>query len=210
MKRVGHLCGALVRRLGLAAALPAGITGITGITGIIGIIGIIGITGIIGVTTACTPEVTDSDAQLHLDTRLETHALLPGTPSEAGLVYVEALASAHLEADEADSPERALDRLSIALELEPPEGDGVAELLHLELAARAGELMLDTDRHQRCLALLEPLLAPARSLPLDRASARALVIMGDAAARSGDHALAMSSYARALEILSLLFEELES
>ncbi|HVH98484.1 MAG TPA: hypothetical protein VM869_07235, partial [Enhygromyxa sp.] len=62
---------------------------------------------------------------------------------------------------------------------------------------------------ERALALLEPQLATSVSLPIDRASARCLVSLGDAAAQTGDHALAMGSYARALELLSLLLEEVE-
>jgi hypothetical protein len=51
---------------------------------------------------------------------------------------------------------------------------------------------------------------PAISLPIDRASGRGLIALGDAAAQTGDHRLAMGSYARALELLSLLLEEVES
>jgi hypothetical protein len=57
--------------------------------------------------------------------------------------------------------------------------------------------------------LLFPMLAPERSLPLDRASARALVVLGDAAAQLHDDALAAGSYARAIRVMSLLRQELE-
>ena len=53
------------------------------------------------------------------------------------------------------------------------------------------------------------MLAPERSLPLDRATARALVVLGDAAISTGDDALAAGSYARAIRMMSLLRQELE-
>ncbi len=144
-----------------------------------------------------------------LDTRLETHASLPGRPSAAGLEYVEAVAEAHRRADAlSDRPARA-ELLLAALDRQPPSADGTAELLHYELLARTAELLLEHGDAERALAVLEPRLATSLSLPIDRASARCLVALGDAAARTGDHALAMSSYARALELLSLLLEEVE-
>lgn len=144
-----------------------------------------------------------------LDTRLETHAVLAGKPSAEGLAYVQAVAEAHKHADALTDRQARIDRLLLALELEPPAGDGTAELLRFELLARTSELMLEAGEAERALALLEPQLATSASLPIDRASARCLVSLGDAAAQTGDHALAMGSYARALELLSLLLEEVE-
>ena len=143
-----------------------------------------------------------------LDLRLETHALEPGTPSTEGLAYVEALASAHERAD-ADA-EGGLTALLDALELERPVNDGVAEQMHYELLARAAEQLLARGDSEQALELLEPRLAPSTSLPIDRAAARGLVALGDAAAHTGDLPLAMSSYARALDMLTLLLEEAES
>jgi tetratricopeptide (TPR) repeat protein len=144
-----------------------------------------------------------------LDTRLETHAVLAGTPSAEGLDYVRAVVDAHRDADSLDDRQARVDRLLAALEQQPPAQDGTAELLHYELLARTAELLLEAGEAERALALLEPRLSTSVSLPLDRASARCLVDLGDAAAQTGDHALAMGSYARALELLSLLLEEIE-
>jgi hypothetical protein len=57
--------------------------------------------------------------------------------------------------------------------------------------------------------VLEPLLEPRDSLPMDRASARALVVLGDAARETGDDALAAGSYMRAIRMMSVLRQELE-
>lgn len=167
---------------------------------------VLGLTMLVGCGPSDEGTSEDRDA---LDTRLQTHAVLPGTPTADGLAYIQAIVDAHADADATD-PERATAILLTALERDVPAGDGTLEILHLELAARASELLLDQGRAEQTLDLLEPLLATDRSLPLDRASARALVLLGDAAAKHGDHALAMSSYARALEVLSLLLEEVES
>lgn len=145
-----------------------------------------------------------------LDTRLETHAVVPGRPSAEGLAYLEFVAKAHREADELDEAEARAAVLVEALERDPPADDGAAELVHYGLAARAGEALLEAGQPGRARALLEPLLTPSRSLPLDRGTARALVVLGDAAAREGDQDLAMASYARALEVLSMLLEEVDS
>lgn len=165
--------------------------------------------GLLGLSTlACTPE--DEDLPRPLDTRLVTHAVVEGQPSEAGLAYLEQVVAAHREADAIADPLARAERLIAALELAVPEGDGVAEIAALELAARAGESLLAAEADDRVFALLDPMLQTERSLPIDRASARCLVALGDAAARSGDHSVAMGSYARALEMLSLLLEEVDS
>jgi hypothetical protein len=145
-----------------------------------------------------------------LDTRLEAHAVIAGKPSAEGLDYLRAVAQAHREADARPDRGAQIERLLLTLEREPPLADGAAEQLHHELLARVTELMLDEGQAERALALLEPRMSPGISLPIDRASGRCLVALGDAAAQTGDHALAMSSYARALELLSLLLEEVES
>jgi tetratricopeptide (TPR) repeat protein len=156
--------------------------------------------------TACSE---DSSKTRELDTRLQTHAVLASKPSSEGLAYVQAMVAAHRDADALSDRQARIDRLLVALELPRPTADGTAELLHYELLARTGELMLEAGEAERALALLEPQLATSVSLPIDRASARCLVGLGDAAAQTGDHALAMGSYARALELLSLLLEEVE-
>ncbi|PRQ02925.1 hypothetical protein ENSA5_18640 [Enhygromyxa salina] len=164
---------------------------------------------VLGGPLGCSPE-TDAPEPSALDTRLEAHAVLSGAPTPAGLDYVRAVAHAHRQADESSDPRAALDVLLAALDRSPPANDGTAELLHYELLARSGELLLTLKDHGRARQLLEPRLATELSLPIDRASARCLVALGDAAANTGDHALAMSSYTRALEMLTLLLEEVES
>ncbi|PRQ06635.1 hypothetical protein [Enhygromyxa salina] len=159
---------------------------------------------------ACTSRDDEDLREGTLDTRLETHAVLPGEPSAAGLEYVQAVAEAHRQADRASERQAAVEILMTAVERVPPAGDGTAELLHYELLARTAELLVTERDPERALQLLGPHLAPARSLPIDRGSARCLVAQGDAAAQTGDHALAMSSYARALELLTLLLEEVET
>lgn len=157
---------------------------------------------------ACAGE-DEAPAAAALDTRLETHAVLPGTPSPEGLAYVEAMAELHRRADALDDPAARAELLIAGLERHHPSDDGSAELLRLDLAARAAESFLAAGQAARARELLAPMVAPSVSLPIDRASARCLVALGDAAAASRDTALAMQSYARALEMLSLLLEEVE-
>lgn len=163
--------------------------------------------GLVGLGSACGEGEGDETGGRKLDTRLVTHALVVGSPSAAGLAYLDHALAAHREADALDDPLARAERLITALDQAPPRGDGAAELAELELAARASESLLAAGADARAIALLEPRLATARSLPIDRASARCLVALGDAAARSGDHTLAMGSYARALDMLTLLMEE---
>lgn len=175
------------RRRGLAVALAIGLAWLGG---------------------ACTDDASKAGERA-LDTRLVTHAVLPGKPSAEGLAYVQAVVDAHREADQIADRQARIDRLLVALELDRPANDGTAELLHYELLARTAEAMLEAGDAERALALLEPRLPTKVSLPIDRASARCLIGLGDAAAQTGDHALAMGSYARSLELLSLLLEEVE-
>lgn len=158
--------------------------------------------------SACSGEPEAPRASV--DTRLATHLPLDGQPTAEGLAYVQAIAAAHQQADRSSDPAAALNILVAAVERTPPAGDGTAERLHYELLARTAELMLAQGDEVRAHELLAPRLDPERSLPLDRATARCLVALGDAAARNGDQALAMGSYARALEVLTLLLEEVES
>jgi hypothetical protein len=171
-----------VRRLLLAASLVLGIVGCSG-----------------------EPEAPPAS----VDTRLTTHVPLDGEPTQAGLDYVQAVAGAHMAADRSAAAD-ALEILLAAVERTPPADDGTAERLHYELLARTAELLLAQGDDIQAYKLLAPHLSPERSLPLDRATARCLVALGDAAARNGDQALAMGSYARALEVLTLLLEEVES
>lgn len=155
---------------------------------------------------ACEAEPEPS---AQIDTRLEHHAVAPGVATAEGLAYVQAVADAHRRADRSSAEGEALEILLAAVERTPPPGDGTAELLHYELLARAAELMLGRGDSEQALELLAPRLDTARSLPRDRGAARCLVALGDAAAHTGDLALAMGSYSRALDMLTLLIEEVE-
>jgi hypothetical protein len=143
------------------------------------------------------------------DARLATHAVEASTPTPAGLAYVEAMARVHAEADGVSGPSRVR-ALQRGLALPVPAGLDEAEILRLDLAASLGETLLQLpEGAQPTVDLLRPMVAADRSLPLDRASARALITLGDAAARLEDDALAAGSYARAIRLMSLLRQELE-
>jgi hypothetical protein len=143
------------------------------------------------------------------DATLRTHEIQASTPTAEGLAYIEAVASAHRQADGSSGATRtqALEAgLSIPVPADLPE----AEVLRLELATRlAEETMARPGGEKVACDLLRPMLAPKRSLPLDRSTARALVVLGDAAAKAGDDALAAGSYARAIGVMSMLRQELE-
>jgi len=170
---------------------------------------------------ACDPsdDAGDRAAPRGPDATLRTHAVEPSTPTAEGLAYLRAVADAHDRADAAQGEGRVR-HLRQGLALPVPAGLAEAEIVRLDLAARLGEELLgpsgaaaaDPAARQGAIAardLLAPMLSVERSLPLDRATARALVVLGDAAARVGDDALAAGSYARSIEVMSLLRQELE-
>lgn len=146
------------------------------------------------------------------DARLEVHAIEAGTPSQAGLEYMQAVADAHAEADAsvvAQDAVGARSQLREALDRARPPGVAEVEVLQLDLAARLAQLELDAGDASAAVEILEPLLTPtSHSLPLDPVTARALVTLGDAARVEGDDALAAGSYARALKIMSMESAEL--
>lgn len=146
------------------------------------------------------------------DSRLEVHAIEPGTPSKAGLEYIETVAEAHAEADaKIAAGDSGAARAELRRQLSQPRPDGVAEAeaLQLDLAARLAQLELEAGDAEAARQSLEPRLMPtSRSLPLDPVTARALVTLGDAARAGGDDALAAGSYARALKIMSMESAEL--
>ncbi len=149
------------------------------------------------------------------DATLRTHVVEPSSPTPQGLAYIEAVADVHRRADAVEGSRRAA-VLREGLALPVPARLGEAEILRLELATRLAETLMagapgEDGRSGAGVArdLLEPMLAPERSLPLDRATARALVVLGDAAISTGDDALAAGSYARAIRMMSLLRQELE-
>lgn len=143
------------------------------------------------------------------DPTVRTHAVEPSTPSPGGLAYIEAMADVHARAEEADTVTR-VSILREGLAVPVPSGLAEAEILRLDLAAALAEsLVLQPEGAAVAIDLLRPMLPVERSLPLDRATARALVALGDAAARVGDDALAAGSYARAIRLMSLLRQELE-
>jgi hypothetical protein len=143
------------------------------------------------------------------DATLRTHAVAPSTPTAEGLAYLRAVADVHGRAD-ALRGEPRVRVLRQGLSLPVPAGLPEAEIVRLDLAARlCEELVVTPEGAVAARELLAPMLSVERSLPLDRASARALVVLGDAAAKTGDDALAAGSYARSIELMSLLRQELE-
>ncbi len=143
------------------------------------------------------------------DATLRVHVVAPSTPTDEGLAYLRAMADVHDRADRARGEDR-LQTLRQGLSLPVPAGLAEAEVLRLDLAARlADELMTTPHGAPTARELLAPMLDVERSLPLDRATARALVVLGDAAVATGDDALAAGSYARSIEIMSSLRQELE-
>jgi hypothetical protein len=170
------------------------------------------IVGTGAMASGCDPESDDALARQTEapDKRLVTHRVVAGEATPAGLAYIEAVAAAHAEADGyADADHRA-SALRRGLAVPVPAGMAEAEVLRLELAARLAEtLATHPEGVPVALDLLEPMLAPERSLPLDRASARALVTLGDLAVAAGDDALAAGSYFRAIRVMSSLRQELE-
>jgi len=145
------------------------------------------------------------------DARLQTHEIVPSTPTAQGLRYIQSVASIHREADDLRGDDQVA-LLEQGLELAVPDGLPEAEVLRLELASRIAAIWLEDGAAQRAETakdLLAPMLEPSRSVPLDRASAEALVLLGDAATRTGDDALAAGTYARSIRMMSILRQELE-
>ena len=163
-------------------------------------------------TVACDPSDPGERATASArspDATLRTHVVAPSSPTAEGLAYLRAVADVHDRADQAQGETRVR-VLREGLGVPVPAGLAEAEIVRLDLAARLGEALLDTPHGARAARdLLGPLVAVERSLPMDRATARALVVLGDAAAKTGDDALAAGSYARSIEVMSLLRQELE-
>lgn len=154
----------------------------------------------------CDAEPTPEGAP---DPTLRTHAVEPSTPTPGGLAYIEALAGVHARADAAD-PATRVSILREGLAVPVPADLAEAEILRLDLAAALAESLVEQPEGAKvAIDLLRPMLPVERSLPLDRSTARALVALGDAAARVGDDALAAGSYTRAIRLMSLLRQELE-
>jgi hypothetical protein len=168
---------------------------------------VLGMSCMLAMSAACIPE--DAPPAGRPDARVQTHVVLPSTPTPAGLAYIEAVAGVHTRADAA-SEAAAVSILRGGLALPVPAGLGEAEILRLELATRLAQTLLQTSEGVPvAIDVLSPMLRPGDSLPLDRATARALVVLGDAAGKSGNDALAAGSYARAIRVMSLLRQELE-
>lgn len=161
-----------------------------------------------GVAVGGLDEATQAGSDETPDARLITHAFEPSTPTPAGLAYVEFVADVHERADLADDTQTRAEILADGLERAAPEGLAEAEVLRLELAARLGELHLELDDADAAQRAIAPLVPTSRSLPLDRASAHALTVLGDAAHQRGEDALAAGSYARAVRMMSLLADDL--
>lgn len=162
----------------------------------------------------CDPDGSDgvtsrrSEAAAELNATVVVHAVEPSTPTPEGLAYVRAVADVLARA-EASSGDERIQILRRGLSLPVPAGLAEAEILRLELAATLGETLLQRPEGAAVAHdLLAPMLPVERSLPMDRATARALVALGDASAKMGRDALAAGSYGRALRVMSLLRQEL--
>ena len=142
------------------------------------------------------------------DARLQTHEIVASTPSAAGLAYIQTVAAAHREADTQQGDARVA-TLKRGLDLAVPSGLPEAEILRLELASRIASEWIEGGKADKARALLVPMLNPGHSVPLDRSSAEALVLLGDAATRTGDDALAAGTYARSIRMMSILRQEIE-
>lgn len=173
---------------------------------------VLGLAGLVLGVLGCDPggdEPAAAEDRRAPDPTLRTHIVEPSEPTPEGLVYVRAMAEAHARADGLEGEGRQ-QVLRAALGQPVPAGLAEAEILRLDVAARLGEeLMRDPQGARAARELLAPMLRVERSLPLDRATARALVVLGDAAVQTGDDALAAGSYARSIEMMSLLRQELE-
>lgn len=159
---------------------------------------------------ACDPDGADEVGAAAPDARISTHPVRVGAPTREGLAYIEAVARVHGDADAASDVDARSAALRRGLALPVPADLGEAEVLRLELATRLSETLASRPEGVAvALDLLEPMLDPTRSLPLDRASARALVTLGDLAVAVGDDALAVGSYSRAIRVMSSLRKEIE-
>ncbi len=153
-------------------------------------------------------EEAEASVSAEPDARLHPHEIVASAPTAAGLAYIQAVAAAHREAD-AQQGDARMAALKRGLDLAAPSSLPEAEILRLELASRMASEWIERDQADKARALLVPMLDPARSVPLDRSSAEALVLLGDAATRTGDDALAAGTYARSIRMKSILRQEIE-
>ncbi len=171
----------------------------------------LGALGCLLAVSACDPDASSAPVAERIvpNATVRLHAVEASTPTPEGLAYLQAVAQVHAQADGLLGSARVR-VLRQGLALPKPAGVAEAEILRLDLAARLGEELLATgDGAWAARNVVAPLVPIERSLPLDRATARALVVLGDAAAKTGDDALAVGSYARSLEVMSALRQELE-
>jgi len=163
-----------------------------------------------GGTDASAPRQGHSANDLDVDPDAEIimHAVERSTPTRAGLAYIRAAADVLTQAEAATGDER-IQVLRRGLALPVPANLGEAEILRLEMGTTLAETLLERPSGAPVARdLLMPMLAVERSLPLDRVTARALVTLGDATAKTGQDALAAGSYGRALRVMNRLREEL--
>ena len=143
------------------------------------------------------------------DDRLVVHALESSAPSTEGAAYARAVTRVHERAGGAASTAERIAILHEGLAIPVPAGFAEGQVLRLELATALCEtLAARPEDVPAALEVLEPMLRPERSLPLDRVTARALVTLGDTARAGGDDALAAGSYARAIRVMSMLQQEM--
>jgi len=69
-----------------------------------------GLIAVLGLGMLACGEPNEAPRERKLDIRLETHAVLPGQPSAAGLAYLDQVLAAHREADAIAEPLARADR----------------------------------------------------------------------------------------------------
>lgn len=134
--------------------------------------------------------------------------------SEAVAAYARRLEARHLRADEAASEDERLRLLESAFDFSVPEheaGDDERALrvLRVELAARYAELAIDLRDADEVCERVSEILDPALPLPKDTVSARALVLLGDAAIAADRTRLAATAYMRSISVMDALRVDLE-
>ncbi len=143
------------------------------------------------------------------DDRLIVHAVVSSSPTVEGIAYVRAVTDVYDRADAARTDVARIAALRGGLALPVPAGFGEGDVLRLELATALCETLAgQPEGLPAALDVLEPMLRPTKSLPLDRVTARALVTFGNTARDAGDDARAVASYARGIRIMSMLRQEL--
>lgn len=120
----------------------------------------------------------------------------------------------HRSADRAISDQEVLKILTQGVIEAPPvqsstSGRQFLRLLQLELLVRYAESAQKANiPGERLVEQLQQVLRPDLSLPLDKVAADALIRLGGAAESTGQDALAMASYRRAIDLMTRLSKKI--